>query len=60
MESCDQDTIIGATFSCLKGASLLGMNSCSYAVIAAAQSLGLPVLTGEGTWGALTYEPADR
>jgi hypothetical protein len=60
MERCDQATITGATLSRLTGASLLGMSECSDAVIAAAQSLGLPVLTEEGTWGALTYVPADR
>ena len=57
MHHCRQNTITGTSLSFLKGASLMGMYGCSDAAIATAQSLGLPVLTEEGTWGAFTYEP---
>jgi hypothetical protein len=57
MDYCDQATTTGATLFCLKGTSLMGMSGCSDAVIATAQSLGLPVQTNEGLWGALKYEP---
>ena len=60
MEGCDQATITGGSFSCLKRISVLGMAACDGAAIAAARSLGLPVLTKWGRLGALTYEPAGR
>ena len=59
MEGCSQAAITGATLPCLQGVSLLGMCGCSVGAIAAAQGLGLPVLTTEGAWGAFTYEPND-
>jgi hypothetical protein len=61
MEYCSQATITGSSFSCLKGISVLCMAGCDDAAVAAAQSLGLPVLTRAGAWGtgAFTYEPAE-
>ncbi len=54
--SCRQATITGATFACLQGVTALGLFNCGIAVVAAAQSLGLPVWQGaSSSIGALHY-----
>jgi hypothetical protein len=55
MDYCSQATITGATFSSLQGISMLAVRGCSDVAIATAQSLGLPVGTQRGGYGALTY-----
>ena len=54
MEDCDQATITGSSFASLRGLSLLAMAKCSGAAVAAAQRLGLPVLTALGRVGNFT------
>ena len=56
IDRCNQATITGATFSCLKGVFLMGMSGCSDDVIAVAQSLGLPLRTQHGAYGAFACD----
>jgi hypothetical protein len=55
MDYCFQATITGTTLLSLKGVTMLSMYGCSAATIAAAQSLGLPVLNRMGTLRNFTY-----
>jgi hypothetical protein len=55
IEGCSQATITGTTFYFLQRISMLVVRDCSAAAIATARSLGLPVRTQGGVWGALTH-----